>query len=204
MFRQYDEEEFILSFFKETGTFLDIGAYNGVEGSNTRQLALNGWTGVCLEPNPVSYFELRELYAGSPRVVTDSRAVSRIDGWIPFHLAGQLSTKCDDTYNLPHMHPHFYVDIQVKSISPATLVSHYDNRFDFISVDAEGSDLEIVKYGEHLFPKAKLVCFEHALPGRAEDDPKCVAHLRNIIAGLFRWGLTRIVHRTEGNTFLAR
>ena len=38
-------------FFK--GTFLDLGAYDGVDLSNTRALTELGWAGVCIEPNPV-------------------------------------------------------------------------------------------------------------------------------------------------------
>jgi len=55
MFSQNDEEKHIVRFFRDKidkGSFLDIGAYNGKAFSNTHRLALNGWSGVCLEPSP--------------------------------------------------------------------------------------------------------------------------------------------------------
>ncbi len=35
------------------GVFIDIGAGNGVNGSNTFLLEKNGWSGLCIEPNPI-------------------------------------------------------------------------------------------------------------------------------------------------------
>jgi len=69
MFSQRDEETYILEHFKgSTGTFLDLGAYDGVMFSNTRQLALNGWCGVCVEPSPTVLPKLLELYKDSDKI----------------------------------------------------------------------------------------------------------------------------------------
>ena len=52
MFSQHDEEKWVLKHAGKAGKFLDVGANDGVTFSNTHALALNGWTGVCIEPSP--------------------------------------------------------------------------------------------------------------------------------------------------------
>ena len=41
---------------KKTGYFVEVGAYNGIDMSNTYLLEKLGWSGLCVEPNP-RYFE---------------------------------------------------------------------------------------------------------------------------------------------------
>lgn len=43
------------------GFFVDVGAHDGVESSNTYTLELCGWKGLCIEPNPESYKKLVEV-----------------------------------------------------------------------------------------------------------------------------------------------
>ncbi len=53
-----DGEEIILyNFFgrKNTGFYLEIGAYNGVELSNTYFFEAIGWNGILIEPDPGLY-----------------------------------------------------------------------------------------------------------------------------------------------------
>ena len=53
MYSQNQEEQYILNHFKDKqGTFLDLGAYDGKELSNTRALVEQGWAGCCVEPHP--------------------------------------------------------------------------------------------------------------------------------------------------------
>lgn len=40
------------------GFFVDVGAHDGVESSNTYALEKLGWQGLCIEPNPESYQRL--------------------------------------------------------------------------------------------------------------------------------------------------
>ncbi|MDA9981739.1 hypothetical protein N9H39_03180 [Gammaproteobacteria bacterium] len=46
---------------KKNGFFLEIGASDGVNLSNTYALERElGWTGCCVEPNPMDYAKLRK------------------------------------------------------------------------------------------------------------------------------------------------
>ena len=60
-YSQNNEQEFILNYFNGyKGTFLDLGAYDGIELSNTRALMELGWLGMCFEPNPDIYLRLKQ------------------------------------------------------------------------------------------------------------------------------------------------
>lgn len=43
------------------GFFVDVGAHDGVESSNTYALELAGWKGMCIEPNKEAYKKLVEV-----------------------------------------------------------------------------------------------------------------------------------------------
>ena len=54
---QYETDKYIdkLFNFKTSGYFVDIGAFDGVSGSNTYFFESRGWDGVCIEPIPSAY-----------------------------------------------------------------------------------------------------------------------------------------------------
>ena len=46
---------------KRDGFFIDIGAYDGLTISNTAYMELElGWNGICVEPNPVVFDNLKK------------------------------------------------------------------------------------------------------------------------------------------------
>lgn len=62
-YSQNNEQEIILNHFRDRvtpGRFLDIGAYNGTDLSNTRALLELGWSGVLVEPNPYNLVPLMD------------------------------------------------------------------------------------------------------------------------------------------------
>ena len=46
---------------KTNGYFVDIGAHNGIELSNSKFFEDIGWTGVCVEPNPIVFKQLQSV-----------------------------------------------------------------------------------------------------------------------------------------------
>mgnify|MGYP000961084393 CR=1 FL=1 len=61
MYSQNNEEEVILKYLGDsTGTFLDIGAFDGITFSNTYELVKRGWKGVMVEASPRTFIKLQE------------------------------------------------------------------------------------------------------------------------------------------------
>jgi hypothetical protein len=47
---------------------VDVGAWDGLKGSNTRELIISGWESIQIEGNPERFIQLTHLYADIPRV----------------------------------------------------------------------------------------------------------------------------------------
>lgn len=62
-FSQNGQDEFVARLFKNkrNGVFVDVGAYDGIYYSNTAYFENElDWTGVCVEPNPKVFTQLKE------------------------------------------------------------------------------------------------------------------------------------------------
>lgn len=57
---QNNEDIFIRRYFeRDSGFYVDVGAHDGVQFSNTFELEKLGWRGICIEPNPDSFAKLQ-------------------------------------------------------------------------------------------------------------------------------------------------
>lgn len=98
MFSQNAEEKVILERLAATAPearrFLDIGAHDGVKFSNTRALALSGWSGVLVEPSAWAAQRLLDLYGGDGRYQIVQAALGLTDGLVRWHdcAEGQVAT----------------------------------------------------------------------------------------------------------------
>lgn len=75
------------------GTFVEVGAFDGVSYSNTWGLAARGWTGFYIEAEPDFAERCRRTHADHPRISVLQQAVGpREPGEITLHLGGELTT----------------------------------------------------------------------------------------------------------------
>ncbi len=178
MYSQNNEEEIILQFFKgKVGSFLDIGAYDGVSLSNTRALAEHGWSGALIEGSSFSFQKLFSLYGGNNRftlinAILDPRGES----------AGKIvkmweAPNCAVTTINPQNFEKWQEDVVMHSdggvkfseifVAPTPLSAILDffrgqnAKFDFVSIDIEGGSSDIAMlYNPDEFGTS-LLCVEH-------------------------------------------
>jgi FkbM family methyltransferase len=203
-YSQYEEDDLIAEFFGQdyVGTFLDLGAANGSNSSNTRALALRGWSGWLVEPHPYAFSEMFNLYRQVPNIHLIHAAISASGEPIRFyHSKDQLSTGFEPTVKLPNMQQYFNGSYLVPTLRPSKLYDVIGRpKIDFVSLDCEGMDLEIAESSVELFKTARLLCYEHDLPGchpSADYDAKWRVVLEKI-------GFTKVFAKTEGNTLVSR
>jgi FkbM family methyltransferase len=158
-YSQNDEEIYILNYFGDLiGTFLSIGENDGVTFSNVRALALRGWAGVMLEPSPKAYTKLKELYKGHKNIYCYPYALSCHNGKAMLQESGPLCSAADvglvSTFHA-HEVARFsrtvkYEPVEVKTFKWKTFSNRLkstrlkDAKFDFISMDCEGDELNIL------------------------------------------------------------
>lgn len=153
-YSQFGQDQYIKATFfneKSTGFFIDIGAYDGVDCSNTLFFEEIGWDGVCLEPNPKLYTQLktnRKCITLDKAISTDSTPKSffQIEGY------SEMLSGLADNYSQNHIarinreleeHNQNYDYLEVECITFDQLTKK--SNIDYLSLDIEGGELEILK-----------------------------------------------------------
>jgi len=171
MYSQNNEEQHILEYFKSrTGTFLDLGCNDCKTFSNTRALFELGWKGVLVDPSPDAIAMCRQLYNGHKGVHIYEFAISSHNGKKMLKHSGTLLNSGDkglvstfydeEVARFAKTVP--YTPIEVKTFRWKTFLNRLKSikmqEFDFISIDCEGSDLDILSQID--LSKTSLICLE--------------------------------------------
>jgi FkbM family methyltransferase len=171
-------ERVVESLFPSPGLFLEIGAWDGELISQTAYLERErGWQGVCVDPFPHG-FEHRACRVCGKALSADGQpraflkvTIDRRDGGDVSYLSGFKESV------MPSMHwpliSQFcdYTEIQVETITLAQLYELYDlpDFIEFLSVDIEGSELELFRSMDFDAHRFGLIAFEHNMNKAAQE-----------------------------------
>ncbi len=152
--------------FKKNGYFLDIGAADGLYLSNTYILEKKyGWKGICVEPAN----KIEDLKKNRKCIIENSCIFSKSGEILEFQIDDEIS---GIKRYFDGAHTRKGKTIKVKTISLKDLLKKYNSPkiIDFLSVDTEGSEFEILKNFPFNEYSVKLIAVEHnAHSGRKED-----------------------------------
>ena len=152
--------------FKPIGTVVDIGAHVGMFTVKASFTAKNV---IAFEPSPETFRLLESNCNGIPNVRLIQKALWSKAGTTRLYLQG--NTICNSLV----CRRADFVDVET-----VTLDSIID-KADFIKIDAEGAELEILKGAEKVLscPGTRLaVAAYHSLPDGRPELPYIVSHLR--------------------------
>jgi FkbM family methyltransferase len=150
------------------GFFVDIGAYNGVDISNTYYFEQKlGWSGICVEPSPKLFSELTQ----NRKCTCVQGCVAASDGEVEF-----LQVEDDETLNslasaLAETHDarvdsHRINKLKLPGFRLDTLLrNHKVQKADFVSIDTEGSEMEILRNFEWGSFEIGVLCVENTYYG---------------------------------------
>lgn len=194
---QFEEERHITDYFRgRRGAFLDIGANDGRTDSNTYRLAQLGWRGICVEPSPTAFRRLRRTHGKNPGIRLARCAVGPRDGRMDFYDFGN-GLSCAALHFraegfLKNVRPP--ATIRVPALSVRTLLGRFPEFkiYDFISIDTEGMDLEILRQIPLGELGVRMLCVECPKPLR-----------KGVLAYLGRFGFKR-VYESFSNLLAAR
>lgn len=154
----------LISNFKFGGYFVEFGATDGIKFSNTFLLEKYfGWTGVLAEPARKWHSSLRI----NRNAAIETKCVWGLSGdKILFNetMVGELSTI--DSLSSNDMHSHLRLKGEKYEVETITLedllaVNQSPHFIDFLSIDTEGSEFEILNvfnFDRHTFG---FICCEH-------------------------------------------
>lgn len=186
--------------------FVQVGANDGFFHDPLHKfIRMYRWRGVLLEPQPDVYEKfLVRLHRRTPGVQAVNAALSDMDGMkMIYRIAFSRSrwatgltsfnrqaleeaidsghvARCAARYGeqLPAERSDYIEERPIVSISPETLLSQYHlPRIDWLQIDAEGYDFEIIKLMKIEKTNPRVVVYEHSHLPDAEQQA-CIALLR--------------------------
>ena len=193
-YSQNDEQRYITEYFGDTkGRFLDIGAYDGRTFSNTLRLAELGWSGLCLEPDPIVFPHLENVHAEHTYVRCVRAAFGPHSGTIKFYTSnGDAISTTNDAHKAKWEAGWkvTYTEIEVPTMTWADIESNFAQPFEFVNLDVEGTNWELLQLLPLSHMSTKLICVEH--------DSK----INEIIAYCASHGLTQKIHQNGENLII--
>tara|TARA_Y100000591_G_scaffold274210_1_gene250464 strand:+ start:82 stop:747 length:666 start_codon:yes stop_codon:yes gene_type:complete len=150
-FSQFGEDLFVKNFFdkQEMGKYVDLGAFHPMRLSNTFLLYKKGWSGTNIDLNPIT-IDLFNIARSNDKniccLLADKNNILRDVYFEDWSAASSLS-KNENLKNKK----------QMKTRTFESLINH---DFDFLNIDLEGHDYEILQTINFNKFNPKLICIE--------------------------------------------
>lgn len=170
----------------ETPFFIDLAANDALDLSNTVALELSGWDGVCIEPNPIYWYDLARLrkctiigafVGGSVDGEEVNVVLDRGTG------GGIVGDEMDNKKNSP------FKEERRNTVSLLTVFKETNTPrvIDYFSFDVEGAESLVLEHFPWDLYKFKVMTIERP---RRELREKLTANGYTFIASLSIWGET--------------
>ena len=141
--------------FKTDGRFVECGGYNGLDYSNTYNLAELGWRGIVIEPSNEAFdANLKLRQTRSHKVSVYKTAVSNYTGETTLYLGNTLSTivrEQRDQYNqlawagTSDLSKGKTQRTRVTTLDDLLEQANWEPEFDLLSLDVEGSEYHVLE-----------------------------------------------------------
>jgi len=169
-YSQFEQDKVVYeNFFKNkiNGYFVDIGAHDGVTFSNSKFFEELNWEGVCVEPNPIIFEQLKS----NRKCKCIQKAISDKTGSAQFFqivegadmlsgLVDEFSQKgIQNIYsNLKNTEKGFdYINVELDLFE--NIVDQTE--IDFLSIDTEGNELKILQTIDFSKYNIKVITLEN-------------------------------------------
>ena len=144
---------------KKYGYFVDLGAYDGIKYSNTYYLEKDMyWTGICIEADPVNF----SLLSKNRKCICKNLAVSNISGNFSF-ISSDMGGKLDANGE---------TDVECNTLLNILYENKSPKKIDYLSIDIEGKELDVIKDFPFSEWEIKLITIEHNLYCNGEYNKK--------------------------------
>jgi FkbM family methyltransferase len=162
-YSQYGEDLIMYNIFdkKDPGFYVDVGASQPKKFNNTYMFYLKGWKGINIDPNPDSKKQFDNI---RPRDINYTYGVANKITTMPFYVISDpmYSTFLKEEVNdsmLGGKKIEKIVNVKVRKLKDI-LAEQNPKKIDFMSIDTEGYDLEVLKSNDWKKYKPSILCVE--------------------------------------------
>lgn len=186
----YEPPNFAYDYFKDSNGcfFVDVGAYDGISASNSYLLEKDlKWKGICIEPNPDLFQKLtneRNSKNYNCCISSSNKEVvfRKVEGYAKA-LSGILEFFEEKHINRINKeiskHGGGYEDIRIQSRTLKSILNENNvENVDYLSIDCEGGEYEILKSVDFEKTHIKLISIEVQKNNNRESDIKSVDLLK--------------------------
>jgi FkbM family methyltransferase len=179
---QHGEDKQLAKHFdrKKDGFYVEVGAFDGVEFSNTYYFEQIGWTGVLIEADPVVADKCRKNRTGS-QVVNCAAVAPGTEAEVELDVvegAEYFSSRCfkPEVFYKENLPPVHKILVPARTLD-AMLEQCNVTRIDFLTIDVEGFEYDVLqgftiakyspeiviveRFHQGLFPDWKIVKYMH-------------------------------------------
>ena len=201
---QDKEDLFIKKFFKNQnkGTYLDIGCFNPLLWNNTYLLYKRGWSGINIDIQKINIDLFNVARPNDINIccaLYDKKRILNL-----YNLKGENNSAVVtiDKSHAKKMKFLFNKKIIKKKIQTTTFFEMIKNRnikinnIDFLSIDTEGSDFNILKSINIQKYKPKLICIEILQFTKQSNKNKILNYLK--------LNHYKFIHKTNSSSFFAK
>jgi FkbM family methyltransferase len=151
--------QMVAAFFGDTkGYFVEVGANDPRERSQTWHLEQSGWTGVLIEPQPDLADTLRERRKAKVFQVACSSPENE-GHMLPLHVAGPLSS-LERKRMAPVAVPEAVIKVPIRTLDSVLKEAGAPPCFEFLSIDVEGHEIEVLRGFDAAHWQPRLILLE--------------------------------------------
>jgi FkbM family methyltransferase len=198
---QYGEDVIINQFFPEgyKGICIDVGAVDGLLFSNTYRFEKNGWFCICCEANPEMYEKLKMNRLEAVHGAIGSQDLLEVY----FNIVNLISKGGNEnavsavTIDERLLREHEFLNPQIRKVNVPmftldTVLLKYPalTHIDFLSIDTEGTELEVLKGFDMVRWKPKLLVIDNTF-----GDPEIEDYL-------YTFGYTKVRRLVETDFYI--
>jgi len=164
------EDQIVANWFGQyVGTVLEVGANDGFTYSNSLHFIEKGWSAVLVEPSAKVFWKMFERHKERKNVIVVNAAIAEHVGSGVLYDSGDFLLKGTSSL-LSTMKPSEikrWGDVQFEETHISVLTFYQllqdvpYKQFDFISIDCEGYDLEVLRQIDLDQVGCKAICVEH-------------------------------------------
>lgn len=168
IFPPEQETRLVREFFSTRGKgfFVEVGANDSKDGSQSWHLEEAGWTGILVEPQPELAEKLRTTRSAAVYAVACS-SPDRAGSRMPLHIAGPFSS-FDPTLVVTGIRPETTIDVPVKTLDDILIEARAPAPIDFLSIDVEGHELNVLQGFDVKRWRPRLILLEDHVSGLAK------------------------------------
>lgn len=148
---------------KKKGFYVDVGAHHPARFSNTFLFYKRGWRGINIDALPGSMDKFNKI---RPKDINVECGVARASGRLIYHRFNEpaLNTFSVEEAAIKNSPPYHLVDTVLVSVEPlSSLLNRYlpsGQDIDFLTVDVEGFDEEVLRSNDWKIYRPRIVLAE--------------------------------------------